>query len=344
MAAGGPGIVPQGYTAMSLNAFVTGASGFVGSNLVRELHQQGWNVAILARPTASLDDIADVPVTLHRGDLADADSVLRALPQHTDAVFHVAASTNVWSRHNAEQNRINVDGTRSVIEAAVKKNAGRLIYTSSFTTWGLQDALLNEHSSRSAASDWINYVRTKHLAQLLVKEAVDQGRLDAVILSPAHILGPGDRHNWSTMLRMVQRGKLPGVPPGGGSFADVREVAKAHVEAFHRGAKGETYLLGGEDASFLELIHLAGELLGKNVPARATPGWVLRSAARVKSVLAGVTGKEPDLTPESADIVIHHIHCDSSRAQRELGYRFTPIRTLLQDTIDWLLKAGIMSP
>jgi nucleoside-diphosphate-sugar epimerase len=328
---------------MSLNAFVTGATGFVGSNLVRELHHQGWNITILARPASSLDDIADVPVTVHRGDLADAESVLRALPRHTDAVFHVAASTNVWSRLNVEQNRNNIDGTRAVIEAAVRKNARRLVHTSSFTTWGLQDAVLTEHSPRSAASDWINYVRTKHIAQLMVREAVDQGRLDAVILSPAHILGPGDRHNWSSMLRMVQHGKLPGVPPGGGSFADVREVGKAHVAAFHRGRKGESYLLGGEDASFLELIRLAGELLGKKVPAKVTPGWVLRSAARLKSVLAGITGKEPDLTPESADMVIHHIHCDSSRAQRELGYRYTPIRTLLQDTIDWLRKAGIMN-
>jgi len=327
---------------MSLNAFVTGATGFVGSNLVRELHRQGWNITILARPASSLEDIADVPVTVQRGDLADTESVLQALPQDTDAVFHVAASTNVWSRRNAEQNRGNIDGTRAVIEAAVRKKARRLVHTSSFTTWGLQDGVINEGSPRSTASDWINYVRTKHIAQLMVREAVDQGRLDAVILCPAHILGPGDRHNWSTMLRMVRLGKLPGVPPGGGSFADVREVGKAHVAAFHGGGKGESYLLGGEDASFLELIRLAGELLGKNVPARATPGWVLRSAARAKTMLAGVTGKEPDLTPESADMVIHDIHCDSSRAQRELGYRFTPIRTLLQDTIDWLRKAGIM--
>ncbi len=328
---------------MSLNAFVTGATGFVGSNLVRELHHQGWNVSIFARPTSSLDDIRDVPVTVHLGDLADADSVSRALPEHTDAVFHVAANINVWSRNNAEQSRTNIDGTRSVIEAAVRNNAGRLVHTSSFTTWGLRDAVLNEQSPRTDATDWINYVRTKHVAQLMVKEADNQGRLDAVILCPAHILGPGDRHNWSTMLRMVHRGKLPGAPPGGGSFADVREVAKAHIAAFHQGAKGESYLLGGEDASFLELIKLAGELLGKPVPARATPGWILRSAARVKTYFAELTGKEPDITPESAVMISHHIHCDSSRACRELGYRSTPIRPLLQDTIDWLWKAGIMN-
>jgi nucleoside-diphosphate-sugar epimerase len=144
------------------------------------------------------------------------------------------------------------------------------------------------------------------------------------------------------MLRMVHRGKLPGIPPGGGSFADVREVGKAHIAAFHHGTKGGTYLLGGADASFLELIHLAAELLGTRVPSWPTPGWVLRSSARVKSLLARFTGEEPDLTPESAEMVIHNIRCDSARAKRELDYRSTSIRILLQDTIDWLLKAGIM--
>ncbi len=328
---------------MSLNAFVTGATGFVGSNLVRELHQQGWNVTVFARPSSSLEDICDVPVTVHLGNLDDADAVLHALPERTDAVFHVAASTSVWARNNTAQSRVNIEGTRSVIEAAVQKNARRLIYTSSFTTWGLQQGVINERSPRTDTSDWINYVRTKHISQLMVQDAVLQGRLDAVILCPAHILGPGDRHNWSTMLRMVQLGTLPGAPPGGGSFADVREVAKAHIAAYHLGAKGEAYLLGGEDASFLELIHLAGELLGKRVPSRATPGWVLRCAARVKSLVAGVTGKEPDITPESAVMIIHHMCCDSSRAQAVLGYRSTPTRSLLQDTIDWLRKAGIMN-
>jgi dihydroflavonol-4-reductase len=265
------------------------------------------------------------------------------MPENVDAVFHVAASTNVWSGNNDEQDRINIGGTRNVIEAAVQNHAGRLIHTSSFTTWGFQDTLLTEHSPRSDKTDWINYVRTKYIAEELIKEAVNEDRLDAVILSPAHILGPGDRRNWSRMVRMVQQEKLPGVPPGGGAFSDVREVAKAHIAAFTRGERGETYLLGGEDVSFLEVIQIVGEILNKPVPARSTPGWQLKLAARVKALLAGMTGKEPDITPESAVMIIHHIKCDSSRAQAVLNYKFTPIRPLIQDTIDWLWKAGMMN-
>ena len=327
---------------MSLEAFVTGASGFVGSNLVRELHNQGWRVHVLARPGSSLEDIADVPMEVHRGDIVDSASVRDAMPHGVDAVFHVAASTNVWSGNNDEQDRINIGGTRDVIEAAVNARAGRFIHTSSFTTWGFQDVTLTEHSPRTADTDWINYVRTKHIAEQLVEDAVQSGRLDAVILNPGHILGPGDHRNWSRMISLVEMGKLPGVPPGSGPFADVREVAKAHIQAFHKGESGEKYLLGGEIMSFMEVIRITGDILGKPVPGRPTPAWVMKAAARVYALLSMMTGKEPDLTPESTAMITRNLLCDSSRAQRELDYKFTPVRSLIQATIDWMRGAGML--
>ncbi len=327
---------------MSLEAFVTGASGFVGSNLVRELHNQGWRVHVLARPGSSLEDIADVPMEVHRGDIVDSASVRNAMPHGVDAVFHVAASTNVWSGNNDEQDRINIGGTRDVIEAAVNARAGRFIHTSSFTTWGFQDVTLTEHSPRTADTDWINYVRTKHIAEQLVEDAVQSGRLDAVILNPGHILGPGDHRNWSRMISLVEMGKLPGVPPGSGPFADVREVAKAHIQAFHKGECGEKYLLGGEIVSFMEVIRITGDILGKPVPGRPTPAWVMKAAARVYALLSMMTGKEPDLTPESTAMITRNLLCDSSRAQRELDYEFTPVRSLIQATIDWMRGAGML--
>jgi len=327
---------------MSLSAFVTGATGFLGSHLARELCRQEWRVFALARPGSSLAQIRDVPVVVRTGDITDPTSVLDAMPGQIDAVFHAAASTNVWSRNNDEQQRVNVGGTENVLEAAIARRAGRLVHTSSFAVWGVRNALITESSPRTDDTDWINYVRTKHLAENLVKQAVGKHRIDAVILNPAIILGPGDRHNWSRMISMVNRGSLPGVPPGAGPFADVREVAKAHVAAFHRGKSGENYLLGGTDVSYLELIRMAGEILGKPTPSGASAGWLLKAAARIMALIAAISGREPDLTPESATIVIHHLSCDSGRAEQELGYRFTPVRILLQDTIDWMRDTGML--
>ncbi len=327
---------------MTLTAFVTGATGFVGSNLVRELDKQGWKTTALVRPTSPLEEISDLRLELRQGDIVEADSVTRAMPPNVDAVFHVAASTNVWAENNDEQDRINIDGTRHVVDAAVAAGAKRFVLTSSYTTWGFQDKIINENTPRSRDSDWINYVRSKRISEDVVKAAIAEHELDAVILNPAHILGPGDRHNWSQMVRMVATDSLPGIPPGGGSFADVREVAKAHIAAFHLGESGTHYLLGGDDYSFAEVIRLIGEILGKKVPERITPAWLLRTIAHAGAAIASITQKPPKITPESAVMVCHRSCCDSTRARAVLGYRHVPIRIMLEDTIHWMRKANLL--
>lgn len=327
---------------MSLRAFLTGATGFVGMNLARELVEHGWAVTALVRPTASLEDISSLELRLAEGDVTDRDSVFRAMPQGVDAVFHVAASTSIWSRNNTMQRRVNADGTRNVLEAAIRAGAGRFVHTSTFAVWGFQHGRFDENSPRLTNSDWINYVATKWEAECAVREAVETGRLDAVILNPAHILGPGDRHNWSRMIRLVQTGKLPGVPPGGGAFGDVREIARAHRRAFEHGRPGHNYLLGGPDTPFIEVIRMTGEILDRTVPRRASPAWLLKAAARAYVMRAALTGREPDLTPEGAAMITRHIDCDSSKAMRELDYRFTPVRQLLEDTCAWMRAEGML--
>ena len=133
---------------MSRTAFVTGASGFVGSHLVRELHRQGWDIHVLARSTSSLEETEGIPFELHIGDVTDTDSVKNAVPDNADAVFHVAASTNFWSKKNTEQTRINVEGTRNLLEAAIAAGAGRFIHTSSFVTWGFTDKEIKYQNDR----------------------------------------------------------------------------------------------------------------------------------------------------------------------------------------------------
>ena len=328
---------------MSLRAFVTGASGFVGMNLVRQLVEQDWDVTALVRHNSPLEDIQDLDLELCEGDLADAQSVQSAMPGPVDCVFHVAASTNVWSKNNEIQTRVNVEGTRNVVEAAIRADAGRMIHTSSFVVWGFSESLLTEDSPRFENTDWINYVRSKHSAEQVVKDAVSDGQLDAVIVNPAHILGPGDRHNWSRMIRLVNENDLPGVPPGGGAFSDVREVARAHIQAYHRGRKGHNYLLGGEDTRFLEVVQMTGDILGRKVPASALPAWLFKVIARMYLMRAAITGKEPDVTPESAAMITRHIKCDSSKAVDELDYRFTPVRQLLEDTCHWMREKGMLA-
>mgnify|MGYP001811980263 CR=1 FL=1 len=327
---------------MTRRAFVTGASGFVGMNLVRQLADQDWQVTAIVRDNSPLEEIEGLGLNLVNGDISDAQSIRAAMPAAPDCVFHVAASTNIWSRNNDAQTRVNIDGTRNVVSAAVSHGARRFVHTSSFIVWGFGDGVLTEDSPRLNNADWINYVRTKHEAEEIIRKSVADDQLDAVIVNPAHILGPGDRHNWSRMIRLVNQGKLPGVPPGGGAFSDVREVARAHIQAYHHGRTGEKYLLGGPDTMFIDVVRMTGEILGKKVPARASPVFILKAAARAYVAIAAITGKEPDLTPEGAAMITRHIRCDSSKAMEELDYRFTPVRQLLADTCDWMEKQGML--
>ena len=196
---------------MSRLAFVTGGTGFVGAHLVAELLARGWRVVALVRDPAAAAAIGSAGAEVRPGDITDPGSLARAMPRSPDAVFHVAASTSVWSRRNAEQTLVNVEGTRNVLEAAMGAGTRRFVYTSSFIVWGFVDGVLDEDRPWQPGDGWINYIRTKRQAETLVKDAVAGQGLDAVICNPAHILGPGDRHNWSRVIRLVDQGRLPGV-------------------------------------------------------------------------------------------------------------------------------------
>lgn len=138
-------------------------------------------------------------------------------------------------------------------------------------------------------------------------------------------------------------GQLPGIPPGSGAFADVREIARAQVKAWQQGRFGETYLLGGEQASFLELITRVGGLLGKPTPSRATPALVLKLFAQLLYWRSLLTAKIPDITPEAAQFTCHHLSVDSGKAIRDLGYRQTELGSLLADTVAWMRVEQMLS-
>jgi nucleoside-diphosphate-sugar epimerase len=322
---------------------VTGATGFLGQHLIRELRAGGHEVRGLVRSDgaeAALRALGAEPV---RGDLDDAASVGAALASGVDAVFHSAADTNTWAMRNAQQTRTNVEGTRALVEAALQYQVGAFIHTSSVASFShLVPGTLTEDSPRLGGESWINYERTKFLAEEAVRDGMRRG-LRAVIVYPAHIFGPGDTRNWARLIQLIDRGELPGAPPGVGAFADVREVARAQVRAFERQRFGESYLLGGEHASFVDLIGRIGQLLGRKVPRRATPALVLKAYARGLDWVSRLTRRAPEITPEAATFTCHALRVDSSKAIRALDYRLTPLDVLLFDTVAWLRAAGMLS-
>ena len=164
-----------------------------------------------------------------------------------------------------------------------------------------------------------------------------------MILNPPHIVGRYDTSNWARMIVMVDRQKLPGVPPGGGSFTHGEAVAKARLAAFERGRIGENYLLAEVDSNYLEFIKIVGELLGRKVPKRAAPGFLLKTIGRINAVVTAVSGKEPDITPEVAALVCEHPYIESTKAKDELGFGAVGLRTMVEDSFNWLKQIGMLT-
>ena len=274
------------------SAFVTGGAGFLGRNLVEELVRSGFEVVVFdrVRPDVTL---AENGVSFVQGDLTDPAACERAMPEGVDAVFHVAGNTTHWKLGDAQQTKVNVDGTRTVAAAAIRRGAGRFILTSSIAAFGFQSERIAEETTSTALESSINYFRTKRLAEIEVLQAVERG-LDAVILNPANIIGRYDASGWSRFFRLIEEGRLPSVPPGSGSFCHAREVARAHVAAFARGRVGHHYLLGGVDATFLELVQRIGALLDRPVPKRPIPAFVSKAAGRLSLWGSYLTRREPE--------------------------------------------------
>ncbi len=318
--------------------FLTGASGFLGGHLLRELREAGCEVHAMSRRAESDAAIAAycaLPVRVELDDRAALTSALRGCA----AVFHAAADTSLWRQQATAQSATNIQGTENLLHAAESAGVKAFLHTSSVSAWSHRvHVAIDESVPQRGGDSWVNYERSKFLGE----QAVRRAGVPWIVFNPSHILGPGDRHNWARLIMMVDRETLPGIPPGVGAFADVREIARAQVRAWQQSHFGQSYLLGGEHASFVDFVHRIGAALGRRTPRRATPAWALMAFGRLSDAWSRVSGREPQITPEAAALTSHHLQVDSSKARRELDYRETPLDSLLADTLAWMQRQGMV--
>jgi len=327
---------------LAKTAFVTGATGFVGLNLVEALHEQGWNVIAMHRASSDisvLQRFAGVERVV--ADVTDARSVREVMPGGVDCVFHVAGNTSLWTRAQLEQIKVNVRGTRNVLRAALESGAKRLVHTSSIVAYGLHGGTITEETPTRGSAVEINYIRSKALSEREVRKAMSSG-LRAVIINPSNIVGRYDTSSWSRLFRLVKQGRLPAVPPGGGSFCHAREVAHALIAAAERGQIGHNYLLGGAQASYVGFVKEIAEALGLKRRVLAMHPGILGAYARVEEWIAPIFGREPDFTRDSVLLLSQNLYCSSRKAQNELGYRPRPLSEMVRDCRDWLQGAGML--
>lgn len=317
------------------SAFVTGATGFLGLNLIQRLESNDWDVTALHLPGEDLKYLSRYNVRPVTGDILDLNSLQKAIPQNLDAVFHVAGDVSMWKKNDARQYQINVIGTANMCEAALEKQAQRFIHTSSSSAFGYHAQRLDENTPSNALTCGMSYNQTKYLAELEVRKAIEAG-LFAVLLNPCNIIGPFDPGNWSQVIKAICQKKLPGIPPGMGTFAHVRDVADAHLSAVEYGRRGENYLLGGVEVSFKDLILEIMEITGAKMPLKELSASRLKMGMYFSLVKSLFDGKEPLLTYPKYKRLIGRLTCDASKATRELGFKTTSISQMLGDCYQWL--------
>ncbi len=327
---------------MGKPVLVTGATGFVGSAVVRALLAQGRRVAVLVRSQSDRRNVAGLAVEARLGSLEDAAS-LRAAVAGCGALYHVAADYRLWVRDPAAMYAANVDGTVRLMAAAQAAGVERIVYTSSVATIGLGEEPADE-TTPSTLDDMIGpYKRSKFLAEEAVKRMVRERGLPAVIVNPSTPIGPRDVKPTPTGRIIIEAasGRMPAYVDTGLNLVHVDDVAAGHLMAERQGRIGERYILGGENLALAAILRTIAGLVGRKAPSVQLPVAAVWPVAMVAEAVGRSTGREPFVTRDGLRMARHKMFFSSAKAERELGYRARPASDGLADAIRWFRAAGM---
>jgi len=326
-----------------MKVLVTGATGFLGANLVHHLVARGDQVRVLKRPRTPPTLLEGLPVEIAEGDVTDFDS-LRAASRGVEGIYHVAGLVSYWRPKRGQMFRVNVDGPRNVVDAAVRNGVRRVVHTSSIAALGFRPD--GQPSDEDTPWNWgpfdVGYPTSKYQGEQEALKGIEKG-LEVVVVNPALIFGPRDiSWNAGRMLRMVQQRSVIRIPDGVATTCDVDDVCAGHIAAMERGQPGRRYILGGEYWRYADLFGVVGEVVGRRVKVQIVPHWLAELVAYGSYALSLLTRKEPDVTPELMRLARHNRHYSSERAIRELGYPQTPLRQMLEKTYRWYKDNGYL--
>jgi dihydroflavonol-4-reductase len=326
-----------------MRAFITGATGFVGSHVARALAAQGADLRLLVRSTSRLDNIADLRAETATGDLRDPESLKKAMAG-CDFVFHVAADYRLWVRDPEQMYRSNVEGTRAIIRAAQESGVRRVIYTSSVATMGFtrEGHIAGEDSPVSIREMVGHYKRSKFMAEQIALEAGDKGA-NVVVVNPTTPIGEYDIKPTPTGRIVVDflNRKFPAYVDTGLNLADVKEVADGHVLAMEKARPGHRYILGGENLTLKQILDKLSSMTGLPAPTIKVPHAIAMGFAVFDQIFTGtIRGKEPRATIDAVKMGRKKMFASSTKAERELGYKAAPVEDALRRAVDWFQANG----
>jgi len=352
-----------------LKAFVTGATGFLGSHVARVLAEQGAELRLLVRPTSDLRNLDGLDADRVVGDLRDAASIEKALAG-CDVVFHVAADYRLWvrGRDSNEMYRSNVEGTRSLLEAARKQGVRRVVYTSSVATMGFisdhataelrsagqvgapaptqartaHTSTVADENSPVSLGDMIgHYKRSKFMAEQVAFDAARSG-VDVVIVNPTTPIGERDIKPTPTGRIVVDflKQKFPAYVETGLNLVDATECARGHVQALEKGRSGERYILGGENLTLKQILDRLAAITGLPSPTVKVPYIVALAGGVFYEFTGRLLGREPRTTIDAVRLSRKMMFVSSAKAERELGWRTVPVDAALRRSVEWFRASG----
>ncbi|MFI5251088.1 MAG: SDR family oxidoreductase [Bacteroidota bacterium] len=319
---------------------VTGATGCVGSNLIRALLQMNLKVIAFHRTTSNTLNLKGLDVEHRYGDVRDKESLRQAI-RGCDTVFHTAAIVSFWKNRRVEQLEVNVGGSRNVVEVCLQESVQKLVHTSSIAALGYRTdgELINESTSYNWGSA-VGYKYSKHLSEMEILSGVARG-LNAVIVNPTVIIGPGDIYiHGGQLVRDLARRKIPAYSAGGMNLVSVHDVVTGHIAAAEKGIVGERYILGGKNFTHKDAFKLIANAVEKPAPFIRAPVMLTKSIARMFDALGAITGKEPWITSELISGLGGYNWYSIDKAKKGLGYSPSSLEGVIRETYEWYKKIG----
>ena len=327
-----------------MTTLVTGAAGFLGSHVTRQLVARGDDVRVLMRVSSTNRAIADLSLEYVTGDLRDPASLDRAM-KGVKRVFHVAADYRLWAKRSQDIYDSNVGGTKNLLEAARRAGVEQLIYTSTVATIAVDRPQHPNESTDAKLEEMVgHYKRSKWLAEKEALAAAKSG-LPVIVAMPTTPVGPWDWKPTPTgkIILDFLNGKMPGYVETGLNFVGVEECAAGHLLIAEKGKVGERYLLGAENLTLKGMLDLLSQITGLPAPKLKIPHGLALGVAYASTAFSRLIGREPGIPVEGVKIARHMMYVDCSRARRELGFKAGPVAAALERAVRWYEANGYIA-
>lgn len=325
-----------------MNVLVTGADGFLGNNIIRELLHRKYAVRAFVHPHSKVKTLENLPVEKIAGDILHQDEVYKAV-QGCDYIIHAAAHTSIWPSRSKVSWQVNLTGTTNVINAALAANVKRLVAIGTATSFGYGSLQHpgNEQSPFKSGKFRLDYIDAKLAAQQAVLKAVAEQNLNALVLNPTFMLGPYDtKPSSGALLLALYKGDVPGYTNGGKNFVHVKDVAVAACNALTKGRKGHCYLMANENLSYREFNQLVADELDCKPPRFKIPNGFILLYGLISQVFAYLTKGTPKVSYAVARLSLITNYFTAAKAIKELNMPQTPIRTAIREAFDWFKENG----